>query len=285
MRASSALFLSLFLGTSAACTDNSARPADATALFDLAIPPDLATPPDLNPSPSPDLKPSLPPGLLACLPFEGNTNDTTGNGRNGTAGTSTSYTTGHIGNSIRLAGADNAYVDLNPALAQSLGSFTVAGWLRLDVAAGTFSRFVEFARQDTLPSTGSVFVTLQNGSGMTGKLWAAGTSNETSPAAAAPSVGAWTHIALTYDRGGAGLALYVNGTLSGTKAYNTQGPSDWGPSVIGSLGRSLWRRYDIGYDVDTQLTGAIDEVFVYGRPLSAAEISTLYAGGTGLPCP
>ena len=81
---------------------------------------------------------------------------------------------------------------------------------------------------------------------------------------AALAVGAWTHVALTYDNGV--LRAYVNGmqqgpdravTLANVTAVLQIGA--WMPS--GSQNADFW-------------SGTLDEVRVYGRALTAAEIQT-----------
>ena len=74
-------------------------------------------------------------------------------------------------------------------------------------------------------------------------------------------LGAWTHLAVTYD--GASLKLYVNGSQVGSKAQSGPIPTSTGPLRIG--GNTIWGEY---------FAGLIDEVRVYNRALSAAEIQT-----------
>jgi len=71
---------------------------------------------------------------------------------------------------------------------------------------------------------------------------------------------AWTHVAATYD--GADLRLYVNGTLAGTQAAAGRLPPSADPLRIG--GNLVWGEH---------FTGRIDEVRVYNRALSPAEIA------------
>ena len=69
----------------------------------------------------------------------------------------------------------------------------------------------------------------------------------------------WTHLAETYD--GSSVRLYVNGTLVSTTAAAGSLASSSSPLRIG--GNSIWGEY---------FSGLIDEVRVYNRALSAAEI-------------
>src|SRR5262249_41314476 len=72
-------------------------------------------------------------------------------------------------------------------------------------------------------------------------------------------VTSWSYVALTYD--GAELKLYSNGQEFGTAATGPIEQTE-GPLEIGGYGR--WAR---------QFKGRIDEVRIYRRALSAAEIA------------
>jgi hypothetical protein len=72
---------------------------------------------------------------------------------------------------------------------------------------------------------------------------------------------AWSYLTGTYD--GATLRMYVNGTLVASQAYSGGMLAANGPLQFG--GNSIWGEY---------FSGLIDEVRIYNRPLSAAEIQT-----------
>jgi Concanavalin A-like lectin/glucanases superfamily len=71
----------------------------------------------------------------------------------------------------------------------------------------------------------------------------------------------WTHVTMTYD--GANIRYYQNGTLVTTTPATGNMTNGNGALRIG--GNSIWGEY---------FTGRIDEVRVYNRALSAAEITT-----------
>ena len=71
----------------------------------------------------------------------------------------------------------------------------------------------------------------------------------------------WTHLATTYD--GAALRLYVNGALVASQAQT--GAITTSDGVLRFGGNSSWGEYYQGY---------LDEVRVYNRALSQAEIQT-----------
>ena len=87
-----------------------------------------------------------------------------------------------------------------------------------------------------------------------------------------PPLGQWTHIALTYD--GATIKVYANGALVGSGTPTTTGNIDGDPSPFNIGGR------DDGLDFN----GLIDEVEVFNRTLSQAEITAIYNAGSAGKC-
>jgi Concanavalin A-like lectin/glucanases superfamily/Galactose oxidase-like, Early set domain/Bacterial Ig domain/Glyoxal oxidase N-terminus len=87
----------------------------------------------------------------------------------------------------------------------------------------------------------------------------------------ASTANTWEHLAATYD--GTTLRLYIDGTLAGSSTARSgpMTPGD-GPLTIG--GNVIWGEW---------FSGLIDEVRVYDRPLTAAEIQTDMATPVGNP--
>ena len=100
----------------------------------------------------------------------------------------------------------------------------------------------------------------QGGSPQGEVITASGTVVKTG-APPALSVGTWTHLAVTYD--GATLRVYRNGAQSASKAGTGSIQTSTGALRIG--GNLVWGEYT---------DGRIDEVRVYNRVLSAAEITS-----------
>jgi hypothetical protein len=73
------------------------------------------------------------------------------------------------------------------------------------------------------------------------------------------ALNAWSHLAMTWD--GATVRLYVNGSQVSTAAVTGTAFASTGPLRIG--GNNVWSEW---------FEGVIDDVRVYSRALSAAEI-------------
>ncbi len=83
--------------------------------------------------------------------------------------------------------------------------------------------------------------------------------------------GAWHHMVAT--QGGDGMALYVDGALTGTNAQ-TGAQEYTGYWRVG--GDNTWGGASSNY-----FAGTIDEAAVYGKALSASDVAGHYAAGTG----
>ena len=82
-----------------------------------------------------------------------------------------------------------------------------------------------------------------------------------STASSAIGLNVWTHLAVTFD--GSTLRLYVNGAVVNSIAKSGSMATSSNPLRIG--GNTIWGEY---------FAGLIDEVRIYNRALSAAEIQT-----------
>jgi hydrogenase maturation factor HypE len=88
---------------------------------------------------------------------------------------------------------------------------------------------------------------------------ALGGVDQSASATASLALNTWTHLAATYD--GTTVRLFVNGVQAGTRAVSGSLAASTGALRIG--GNAVWGEY---------FSGRIDEVRIYNRALSAAEI-------------
>lgn len=89
-------------------------------------------------------------------------------------------------------------------------------------------------------------------------------------------VGAWTHVAMTYDSATQKLILYVNG-VKDKEVPSIVGPiiSTTQPVFIGGTPHSCFPMY---------FPGVIDEPTIYNRALTGTEISAIYSAGCAGKC-
>jgi fibronectin type 3 domain-containing protein len=213
-----------------------------------------AAPPPPPPPPPPAS------GLVAAWGFDEGTGmtvaDASGKGHAGTVASTTWNATGRFGKALSFNGssswvtvADANDLDLTSAL-------TVEAWVRPS-ALGSAWRTVLFKER-----AGGIVYSLyanQDTGRPVGQLWLGSERNALGPASLA--LNAWSHLASTYD--GSNLRLYLNGTLVSTTAVSGSLAASTGVLRIG--GNGVWPEW---------FAGLIDEVRVYNRALSAAEIQT-----------
>jgi hypothetical protein len=189
-------------------------------------------------------------GLIAHYPFNGNTNDVVG-AHNATANGAPVYTTGKIGQAIVLDGVDD-YAGTTESLLSGRPAFTLAGWVSPRNPTG--SRIGLFGQNDCIEfgfDGGNISI-WTSGGGSASTRW---TSLDV----------LWHHVAAVGS--GANLRVYVDGRLAASGGSTT---SNYGTSTFGfNMGGGVW-------DADGNwLAGKIDDVRVYSRALSGAEIAWL----------
>ena len=78
----------------------------------------------------------------------------------------------------------------------------------------------------------------------------------------------WVHVAASFD--GSAITFYVNGVADGTVAHSyTTALNSWGLVLGGTIPND---GYHLGF------SGAVDDVYLYDRALSAAEVTDLMNG-------
>lgn len=230
------------------------------------------------PAPAPSPAPSQSPpasSLVAYLPFDGNANDSSGNGNNGSAIGAPTYATGKISQAINLSGdADGVgdYVSIPQTTnLDGFSALTIALWFKQNGMDGSgYNPLV-----DSNVNVGSPAYSIKiEGSGspnvnihLTMKD-ASGTSISKGSYSQSIAGGAWHFLVLTYD--GEDVALSVDGT-SRITASELSGPlADESSAIqIGARSPSSW-----------YFRGDLDDVRIYNRVLSTSEIQTLYSGGS-----
>jgi len=183
------------------------------------------------------------------------THDSSGQGNNGTLSNATWTATGKFGSALSFNGT-SAWVTIADAASLHLTTgMTIEAWVNPTSGTGWRSAILKEAGSGLAWS----LYTSNNGSRPAG--YAHVSSDVAVTGTAAVPLSTWTHLAITYD--GTALKMYVNGTLVRTTALS--GAMATSTSALRIGGNSIWGEY---------FRGLIDEVRVYNRALSAAEIQT-----------
>ena len=172
---------------------------------------------------------------------------------------------GH-GKALAFDSAQQQFVDAGEAQALDVDRFTLAAWVR-------YTPNVHDDRWEVLEKAGAYWMNIRTDTrkvrvggffgGCTGSNhWIFLDSVKALPA------NTWVHIAGTYD--GTALRIYVNGALNATKAVTGTTCANAEPLAIGAKNRTTPPATTEAY-----MDGRFDDVRVYNRALSAAEIKAV----------
>jgi hypothetical protein len=198
-------------------------------------------------------------GLVAAYGFEEGSGTTTtdgsGLGNTGTITAGTWSTAGRFGKALSFNGTSSLVTVNDVAALRLTTAMTLEAWVRPTTSASWRCALLK-------ETSGGLAYGLyaSDGSGRpSGYVRVGSEIDATAPSAI--TLNTWTHLAATYD--GTTLRLFVNGTQVATRALTGSIASSTQPLRIG--GNQVWGEY---------FSGLIDEVRVYNRALSAAEIQT-----------
>ena len=212
-----------------------------------------------------------PSSLVAAYSFDAGSGttlaDVSGRGHVGTIAGAVWSTAGHNGGALSFDGVNDMVTVADTAALDLTNAMTLEAWVR----PSTTNRWRTVALKEQ--SGALVYSLYSNNSGQRAStnLWLGSGELEARSAASLPT-NAWTHLAATYD--GAVIRLYVNGTLSGSTAATGSMPASTGAFRIG--GNTVWDEY---------FGGLVDDLRLYNRALSAAEVQADMATPVGPPPP
>jgi hypothetical protein len=204
---------------------------------------------------------SPPTGLVAAYGFDEGSGasvaDASGNGNGGSISDATWTTGGRFGSALSFDGAsDMVTIADSPSLDLTTGmtlevwvnprSLPNAAWRSILLKErGSHLSYALYANSSTNTPSGHVYIG--------GDRSARGTSQI--------GLGTWTQLAVTFD--GAIVRLYVNGVQAGSRSITGSIATSTGALRLG--GNTVWGEW---------FDGLIDEVRIYNRALSAAEIQS-----------
>ena len=217
-------------------------------------------------------------GLLGYWRFDGDTNDSSGNGNNGqlTDGASLSDDVPSVfsgGQSLALAGGTQHVLVPHDTSLDVTSSMTITAWVK-PVGDVEWDGVLAKSPSDGSGANhaGNYELRIENGSRKPHFLYQRGGVDDTvfpiAPTAAVPE-GSWSHLAVTVQAGGT-VDYYLNGAFveSAAEAVEaTFGATNTSPLYIGSRA-----------DLFTTFDGLIDEVAIFDEVLPAARIQEISTG-------
>ncbi len=179
-------------------------------------------------------------------------NDSSGNGNTATI-TGATRISGIKGDAMSFAAANDKVQAPNSATLTISGSMTLEAWIK--PASLSTAPHPIILKGATWPSNYSLSL---EGSRL---LWKWGGGSKYYYSNAVVQAGVWQHVALSYDSTSKAVRFYVNGVAQGTDVESLAPTPVAGPLYIGSS------------EDGNRFLGAIDEVRIYKRALSADEVN------------
>jgi hypothetical protein len=212
-----------------------------------------------------------PDGLISWWRAEGNADDAAGL-NSGTLLNGTGFGMGEVGQTFTFDGVNQLVTVPDAPSLNPTNALTLEGWVYLMAFSGNDAVVVAGkddpygARQYMLGlGTFSNFWSFRAHIGVPGgyQYFNGATPIQT---------GLWYHVAMTYD--GAALRLYLNGQLDGSIAVTGPITTTSNPLLIGGHAGGPWN-----------FNGLVDELSLYNRALSQAEIQGIFNAGSAGKCP
>lgn len=222
-------------------------------------------------------------GLVAHYKFEGNLNDATSQGNNGSEMGSIAYESGGaVGQALKLD--KGGYVKIPGSSAINLGEkFTLNAWLKLDPEENDVNRYntVLFKQHATEPGY-FIYKAVASGTHDV-RLDLQQLSTGYEPVVSTDGVGTldlsskWTMV--TWVSNGENLYIYVDGKLKTTR---TTGKKEYGTPFIDNMSSDLFIGGPVASSAEL-FNGQIDEVKLFSKALTGSEIKSEYetVKGTG----
>ena len=151
------------------------------------------------------------------------------------------------------------YIDIGQGVFGLAGEMTVSLWVKLDGPNGSYQTFIQKGPY-VHPFSVRLSGTKTQGVARTG-------STNYLPGSGILNYGQWHHVALTYKSGT--MTIYLNGVQDAVRAAT-------GALYVSSTTRTyIGKSPDAGNPYYTK--GALDDIVIYNRALTAPEIQSLYA--------
>ena len=218
---------------------------------------------------------SPPAGLVSWWPGDGNAQDIVGS-NDGTLENGATFASGHVGQGFSFDGVDADVLIGNPTNLKLTDELTIDAWINPnDLSEGQLAAIV--AKWGQSSSLDSYWLGIRKQGGVIEVAGAIGVS------AAVQNLGffggdilanTWSHVAMTYDNVTGANILYLNGQRAAIRTMLGGIFASDKNVVIGRQGPVAPRPFP----------GLIDEVGIFNRALSDAEIQAIYDAGSAGKC-
>jgi len=208
-------------------------------------------------------------GIVANYAMDGNLQDSSGKKNHGTAMADIMYDDAFLGHGqAAVFNGTNGYAELPiGSVINSLSDMTISLYANFSGAGGAWQRIFDFGSG----TTSYMFFCPSGGGGATSPMRFAitnsggGGESQLNGSTTLPT--GWHHVAVVIDSATMTMRLYQDGALVASGATAVL-PKDLGVTTQNWLGRSQ-------YEGDAYYTGMLDDLRIYNRALSAAEVRYL----------
>ena len=217
---------------------------------------------------------SLQTGLVAWYPFDGNASDMSGNGNHGTVNGASLSTDRHgvANKAYQFDGVDD-FIDFGTGAFPGIGSpnqsVTFSSWFKAPTTGNTQVLFGDYSA--TSGDNHLVFsVELRNTGSFNPLTRASGFNYEFTSVATGLTDGTWHQVVYQLNASDNKLYLYLDGSFDSTAAYDSS--LDFRGSPYWRAGANKWQN-----QLSSFYGGAIDDIRIYDRALSAVDVLALYS--------
>ena len=208
-------------------------------------------------------------GLVAHYEFEGNADDSSGNGNNGEEFGGVSYVDGVIGQAVSFDGVDD-YIDVAHNDSLSPDILTVSVWVNIIEDNGIVNMLLKGRWNGDLTNNQREYQLNTTYGNFYGEQW--NNVYLLNPAVESE----WSLITLTYDKNS--LLIYKNGLLDNSETFDDEINKPSNPESL-TIGSAFGvENGDLG-TYQNALNAKMDDFRIYNRALSAEEVQTLYELG------
>jgi len=210
-------------------------------------------------------------GLVAYYPFNGNANDESGNGNNGTVygATQTVDRFGNPNSAYEFNGV-SSYINLGNSTRFDVNYHTISAWI---VYKHSYQSVIFGKVKPLIYETINLYV---NNEQLTTSFATGTETNHTIKDTTTLTQGQLYFVAMTYD--GSLVSFYINGVLSSFFPRTGTVRTNSNNLAIGRHGGDINQLGD-----DFFFKGTIDDVRIYNRALTPTEIAQLYNAQTSTP--
>lgn len=184
-----------------------------------------------------------------------------------------SLASGKGGQALTLNGVNTKGVLLGTDSSLNPSTFTISGWVKTSSSTYAYNYIYSNSRDCCgSPYYGIDFYVSASGR-LQGGVWDGATKSSVLTGTSVIPPNVWAYVTFSFD--GTLLKMYKNGTLlaTSTSAVGVGSPASF-PTYLGSMGNAYGSQYTLG--------GQLDDVRLYSRALSDADVMSLYrlSGGT-----